>query len=299
MLDIKKVQSTNNVNVVGILNTMDIEKRVTKDGRDYITGNLTIKVDQEYHGQLYENEIPIRMFSMKTKRDGNINPIYASIESLPENFTSLAAAEDPTQATKVSIRGSRIGENNYLDKNGINRHTFQINTNFVNKASQNDTEMATWELSGVVGNIQDEYDKNGDETGRAIIKLVVVGYLGRVEVVDLIADDSYAPGVVNHFRSNIEKGDTILVQGLINMTHKTTTYYEEMGFGEPLKRTKTETKRELIITGSSTALDEELSYDNDSIKIALDDRATRISAMAEKKPEPPKKKTNNISDFGF
>ena len=69
------------------------------------------------------------------------------------------------------------------------------------------------------------------------------------------------------------------------MSYTVKTWTEEQGFGEPVKRTRTESKRELIITGGSpTGLDEELSYDMDAIKLALDGRQTRIDKLSEKKP---------------
>ena len=150
------------------------------------------------------------------------------------------------------------------------------------KANPEDEEKATFELSGVVGDIRDEMDKDGNETGRLILKFIVVGYLGKTDVIQLIAEN---PTAVNHIRNNWEKGDTVTLTGIVNMSYTVKTWTEEQGFGEPIKRTRTESKRELIITGGSpTVLDEELSYDMDAIKLALDERQTRIDKLSEKKP---------------
>ena len=45
MLDIKKVQSTNSVTIVGVLSELEIEEKTTADGRDYVQGKATIKVE--------------------------------------------------------------------------------------------------------------------------------------------------------------------------------------------------------------------------------------------------------------
>ena len=296
MLDIKKVQSTNSVTIVGVLSELEIEEKTTADGRDYVQGKATIKVDQEIGGKMVENDIPVRMFSMRLKKDKTPNSVYDGIVKMKNDFTSLAAAEDPASASKVLITSGQIQENNWLDKQtGAPRSGFQISSNFMKKANADDEQTATFELSGVIGNISEETNKDGEETGRLLVKFIVIGYLGKAEVVTLIAEN---PVAVNHIRSNWEKGDTVSLTGVINMTYKVVHWEEEQGFGEPKKRSRTESRRELIITGGSPCgLDEELSYDSDSIKLALDERTARINALSEKKPAhaTPSKTT----DFGF
>ena len=82
MLDIKKVKSTNNVEVVGILSELNIEEKITSDNRKYVQGEATIKVDQEYKGELTENEVVVRLFSMRNKSDGSLNKLYDNLKLL-------------------------------------------------------------------------------------------------------------------------------------------------------------------------------------------------------------------------
>lgn len=297
MLDIKKVQSTNKVTVCGTLSELNIEEKQTSDGRGYVSGTATVKVDQEVNGVMVENEIPVRMFSMRLKSDGNKNAVYDGIVKMKEDFTSLAAAEVPSQATRVLITSGQVQENMWLDKQTGQPKTnyFQISSNFIRKAGSEDTDKATFELSGVIGEIIDEVDKNGDETGRLKIKFIVVGYMGRVDVIELIAE---SPNAVNHIRTNWEKGETVTLAGVVNMTYKVVTWMEEQGFGPAIERRRTESKRELIITsGSPSGLDEETSYDNDSIMIALEERKGRIEKLSEKKTSTPS--TNKSINVGF
>lgn len=296
MLDIKKVQSTNTVTITGVLKELDIEEKTTSDGRNYVQGKATIRVDQEISGKMVENDIPIKMFSMRLKKDGTQNSVYDGIVRMANDFTSMAASENPALASKVLITSGRIEENNWLDKQtGAPRSGFQISSNFMKKANLDDEQTATFELSGVIGNISDEIDKDGEETGRLLIKFIVIGYQGKADVVTLIAEN---PVAVNHIRSNWEKGDTVSLTGIINMTYKVVHWEEEQGFGEPIKRSRTESRRELIITGGSPCgLDEELSYDSDSIKLALDERTARIAALSEKKPAQTT--SSKTTDFGF
>lgn len=297
MLDIKKVQSTNKVTIIGILSELEIEPKTTPDGREYVQGMAKIKVDQEVNGQMTENVIPVKMFSMKKTKEGKDNAVYQGILKMSEELTSLASAETPAQASVVSITSGQVVDNTYPDKTtGEMRNSFQITTNFIKKANSDDEQRAKFELSGVIGNIADEVDGNGDETGRLVIKFIVIGWKGRADVITLIAEN---PVAVNHIRSNWEKGDTVSLAGTINMTYKVETWEEEQGFGEPIKRSKTTSKRELLITGGSPCgLDEELSYDNDAIKLALDERTARLNEAKEKQAakKAVKKSTN---DFGF
>lgn len=292
MLDIKKVQSINKVTIMGVLSELNIEEKQTSDGREYVQGMATIKVDQEIGGKTVENEIPVRMFSMRLKKDKTKNAVYDSIVKMKEDFISLAAAETPSQASKVLITGGQIQESIWLDKQTNQPRTgFQISSNFMRKAAADDEENARFELSGVVGDIKEELNKDGEETGRLIVKFIVIGYLGKVDVIQLIAEN---PAAISHIKTKWEKGDTVTLTGAINMSYTVKTWTEEQGFGEPIKRTRTESKRELIITGGSPCgLDEALSYDMDTIKLALDERQGRIDALSVKKP------TNTTSDKSF
>lgn len=300
MLDIKKSESCNQVVVEGLLKELECEQRKTADGRDYVTATLLIKVDQECGGKLVSSEVPVKMFSMKLKKDKTENAIYANIIKLKEDLVSLAAAENPADASRVSITSGKLKENSYVDKTtGALRTTFQIETNFVKKGRADETDKATFELTGVVCAINREVDREEQETGRLRVNLVVVGYNGVANVLEFFVE---SPKAVEWIESKWQDGDTVRVAGYINMSYKRIEYTEDLGFGEPIKKFRTESKRELIIqSGTPTGLDEEQSYDKDDIKNALGER----KAVRDKKLEESKNKnkksagTPAVSDFGF
>ena len=60
MLNINEVESTNVVEIAGILKELDVEEKTTNDGRDYVSAKAVIKVDQEINGQAVACEIPVR-----------------------------------------------------------------------------------------------------------------------------------------------------------------------------------------------------------------------------------------------
>lgn len=297
MLNIKQVQSKNECYISGILNELEIVEGKTHDGRDYVRGIAKVRVDQEVNGKLQENIIPISMFSMKLKGDNTINKVYTRILGYKENLISVAAAEDISQASKVTIAGKtcNIEENLWFDqRTNVVRSNFQIAGNFINAKRDNDKEEARFELSGVVLGMRPEINSQEEETGRLIVNFGVIGYNGRIDVIDLIAEDA----AKTHIEANWMKGDTVSLVGIISMTQKTVSWMEEQGFGEPIERTRTESRRELIIKGGSAGgLEESLSYDADDVKAALAERKGRMEEK--KKTTKPAVKASNSDGFGF
>ena len=298
MLNIKdrSSQSVNNLFISGLLTEMDIQQKQTRDGRNYVSGTIKVRVDQEINGKKEENIIPISLFSMEKKSDKvSINPNYNRILGYKDSFTSLAAAEKPENASRITV-AANIGENMWVDAQTKElRSNFRISSNFINKARETDEEKASFELSGVVGKITPEFDKDGNETGRIIVKFIIVQFGGKTDIIDLIAADTAKA----HIETNWSEGDTVKAVGVINMKQKTVTWTESQGFGEPVKRTRTESSRELIITGGSAGgLEDMFSYDADDIKAALNERQKRIEELKNgaNKPAPAPASTPN---FGF
>lgn len=296
MYDTKKL-SDNEIYVSGVLNELEITEGKSSAGKDYVRGTASIRVDQEIDGKVVENIIPVKLFSMRKKSDGTDNKLYDKIVAYKDQFTSVAAAEDESKASRVTIRGARVEENAWFDqKNNIVRSTFQISANFLNTARNDDPEKATFELSGVVGKMRPELDRDGNETGRTIVDFIVITWGGKANKIELIAQGSAAEFI----SANWQPQDTVKVTGRINMSHKTETIKEEQGFGEPIIRTRTVSKKELIITGGSpSGLEEALSYDADSIKNALTERAEAHKALAENPSTTKASNKNKPVDFGF
>ena len=304
MLNIKEAQSTNVVEISGILSQLEVEQKKTADGRNYASAKATIKVDQEIGGKMVENEIPVKLFSMELKSDGKVSKIYTGILEMRDKFTSLATLPDDEKdkASKVVITSGQLKENIWVDPNsGQVRTGFEIDSNFMNAPRQGAEfePSARFELSGVIMDTVRETDANQEETGRLKVKVAVVGWTGkdgvtRVDVIDLIAASDSA---VNFIESNWEKGDTVNINGAISFNQSTKVWYEEQGFGEPIKRTKTQTRKELIILGGSpSGLEEEYSYDANDIKAGLAARAARVEEQKEKGNKPKTQKKASFDD---
>lgn len=240
------------------------------------------------------------MFSMRLKKDGEPNKVYDRILGYKTKYTSAAAAEDISQASRITINGAQLEENIWIDKNsGEERSSFQITSNFLNDKRDGDKDGATFQLSGVILNDPieaEENDKNGDPTGRIRIKFGVIGYGGKINVLDLYAQGSAKA----HIQENWTKGDTVKVTGKINATHTVETITEPQGFGDPIEKTRTISRKELIITGGSQgALEEDLSYDADSIKKAMAERRANIDQLKASNTTAKASPRTKANDFGF
>ena len=291
MLNIKEKESKNFVEIVGILKELDINEGTSKNsGKNYISATAKVLLDQEVNGVATECVVPVRFFAMEKKSDGTDNKAYARIQGYREQFTSISAAEDASKADRVKISAAKISENPYVSQNGtLVEKNFTINGSFLNKARDTDVEGATFELSGVVGKLLPEVGADGEETGRLLVDFVVIGYKGIANVIRMVATDAAKA----HIENNWQPGDTVNVNGIINMYSATRVTYEEQGFGKPLERKTTEYRQELVIIGGSQCgLEEAYSYDASDVKVACDERVAYLATLGDAKKEsaPAKEK---------
>ena len=110
MLNFRESESTNSVMIAGILKELDITEAKSSEGKEYVSCKATVKVDQEVNGKMTENEIPVRMFAMRKKKDGTNNKLYDNIVGYKEKFTALAACpeDNPGLASRVVINSGNI-----------------------------------------------------------------------------------------------------------------------------------------------------------------------------------------------
>jgi len=224
---------------------------------------------------MVENDVPVQMFSMKKKKDGTINPNYDRIVKYRTELVPMSIVDDPNEATRIYVGGNaaQIEENIYINKKGDITSTFQISSNFINKARKEEEDSATFEFTGVIGKMREEVNREGEETGRLIVSFIVFGYNGRANVIDLIAQDVPGSNAKTFIENHWEEGDTVSVAGIIKMSFKTIEWEEEQGFGDPIKRHRTVSSRELLIKkGAGEGFEESLSYDPDLVNLALEER---------------------------
>ena len=269
------IQSTNKINVVGKLLDAVINDGSLSDGRKYKRANVTVRVTQTYGGREETSEIPVSMFAAQYTQQNKPNPGYAQIEALAEMKTAQMVGID--NADTVRISGANLRENNFVSRNsGQLINGWQINTSFVSTGGK--TDVASFLIDVYIMDMHPETDREGDETGRLVIKGGIVQYQGRLDVLEFIVEN---PDTVDYIERNWNIDDTVQVKGRIRVTStEEKAAATESSWGEDIPETSTRTVRELIITkGSDEPFEEDFAYDKTDIKKAFNVRKALIEQL--------------------
>lgn len=268
-------QANNKINVVGKLLDAVINDGKLNDGRRYKRANITVRVTQTYGGREETSEIPISMFAAERTQQDKPNPGYAQIEELAEMKTAQMVGID--NADTVRISGANLRENNFVSRtSGQLIHGWQINTSFINTTGVAD--VASFIIDVYIMDMKPETDREGEETGRLIIKGGIVQYQGKLDVVEFIVENQ---DTVDYIERNWNIDDTVEVRGRIRVTAiEDKPKATESSWGEDVPEATTRTVRELIITkGSDEPKEEEFAYDKTDIKKAFNVRKAMIEQL--------------------
>lgn len=302
-------QAENRVKIEGILAEIDIKPGTfNKNGQtmESIGGSITVKVTQKISGEEKELAIPIHMFASKLTNKGTPNPAYESIKKIADEYVSIAASENGEDgADRVRITNASIRMNEYYSQDGRLISFPRVNASFVQKINKSDCKPeATYMTEFVVAQKNEEIDRNGEETGRYRIDAIIPQYGGKVDVVPMYAQ---SPGVIDAVKTYWEIGNTVKANGRLDFSATTETTIEEVDFGEPIEKTRTINRSDLIITGGSQEpLEGDFAFDNDEIQNALAERKLRLEkqkdrdmsrAATRQTPAPAAK--HGFQDLGF
>lgn len=302
-------QAENRVKVEGILAEIDIKpSQFNKNGQmvDSIGGHIIVKVTQKISGEEKELAIPVHMFAAKLTNKGTPNPAYESIKKVADEYVSIAASETGEEgADRIRITNGNIRMNEYYSQDGRLISFPRVNASFINRIGKNECKPeATFTAEFVVANKAEEVDKNGEPTGRYRIDAVLPQYGGRVDVIPMFAQSA---GVIDAVSTYWEVGDTVKANGRLDFSATTETTIEEVDFGEPIEKTRTINRSDLIITGGSQEpLEGDFAFDNADIQNALADRKARLEAQKDKdmsraasRQAPAQTSKNGFTDLGF
>lgn len=269
-------QATNRVNIVGKLLDVVFRSGKLQDGRDYESANMTIRVTQTYGGREEVSEIPVSMFAAKYTLANKLNPGWDQLQALHSLKTAQNVGID--EADTVRINSGSIKENNFPAKSGQLINGWQLNTSFISSSSNNLPEVAAFAVDIFIMDMHPEEDRDGDSTGRLVIKGGIVQYNGNLDVIEFIVEN---PDSVDYIERNWNINDTVTVRGRIRMTvQEEKTSGAESSWGEDIPEMTTKKIRELIITkGDDQGKEEEFAYDPTDIKKAFNVRKAKIEQM--------------------
>lgn len=265
-------QSENKLEIVGTLAEMDIHEGKDQSGKETLEGFIVIKVAEL-------NQVRLNIKVVAKKKDGTDNPAYENISKFKEDAHSIAEVGEENASRVMTYSGQLNPYHSMQSGNDV----LGYRTSFVSlyRGSDEDFEPraeATVEL--FVQAVVPEMDKQGEETGRALIKGILSAFNG-VEPVTIIAteDGGVADAVLG---GEIEAGQTyeFFADVVNNRVEKIVEI--PVRLGKPKIEKSVSYTNELVFTGCSDPYEEGVSkaapFDAGAIKTALQERADRISA---------------------
>ena len=266
-------QSTNVIDINGKLMDATVVDGTLKDGRAYKRANLTVRVTQTFGGREETSEIPVSMFASQFTQANKPNPSYEHLKQL-EVMPTVQNAGNEGAAT-IHFSRANLRENNFVSKSGQAINGWQINASFINAPKA--AEYATFNIDIFIMDMHDEMDREGEPTGRLIVKGGIVQYGGKLDVVEFVVE---SPDSVNYVSRNWNINDTVNAQGYIRFTSREESSSQTGSWGESIPTTTTRLARELVITyGSDEGFAEEIAYDPADIKKAFNVRKAAIEQM--------------------
>jgi hypothetical protein len=267
-----QTQATNKINLAGTLMDVTFGDGKLSDGRPYQRATVTVRVTQTYGGKTETSDIQRSMFATEFTSTGKPNPAWKSINDLKLMKTAQNVGVD--NASHVRCTGDSLQENNFVSRTGQLINGWQIRGSFINEAKVAD--VASFVTDIYIMSKEPELDREGEETGRLVIKGGIVQYGGKLDVVNFIVE---APDTVEYISRNWEVNGTVTVKGRIRVLSQEEEV-QSSGWGEDVPDTTTRFVRELIITtGDDECKEEDFAYDPAEIRKAFNDRKAAIEQL--------------------
>lgn len=285
-------QALNTVTIIGTLKEKKLELSKTKDGKNYIGGELVIATDKS-------SSYRVHIFANKKTKDGKDSKIFKSYETINKSYLSEAEiikeGIPDVEPTKVKATGELSLNDYYLNGQLFSRP--QIRGRFINrvKSEKEFKPHASFDAEMYIENIRPELKKE-EETGRAVVTGILPIYGGKVIPIDFITDSE--DDITDFVTSNFEEGNTVEFWGdIINKIVSTTK--RKKGFGKVNEEVVTTTQRELLITGGEPEPYEEgKAYNKDGIKRALAEREVMLEELKENSKNNKGNKNSSKQSFG-
>lgn len=287
-------QAENRATIVGVLVEKNLEEKTftREDGtqNEAMTGEISVRTG--------ENEVHrIRFFANKYTRNGEENRQYKALQTVNNEYISVADAAEQEGVTPSIVRVTgRLALNEYYGQDGELKQYPQIEGAFVTRLKETDdlTPIAQFNVEGIVNRVAPEFDKNGDETDRAVLELLIPGYQGRITPLTFVVE----PHGKDFVLSEYTKGASVRVYGNIvnrRIEHKKVV---EMGFGDPIEEVSYEFKNEYVITGGSMPYDEdsEKAFDLELVKKAMQDRQIYLEQLKNKNKNKDNQQRNTFGN---
>ena len=260
------------VEAEGILSEKNLERAFDTNGKEINRGSLTLKIDDTRF-------IRFNVYAGKYTKDGKESAIYPGIETVMNEYHSIAEVGEEN-ATKVRVSRGRLEPQSYLSRrNGQIVTGVRYSSNFFNRSGQNYEPKAEFKIEGFVSAVAPEIGKEGEETGRLKVTLLVPTYAG-IEPFTMIVPEELS----DSFMSYYDVGLTGTFYGdIINQTIVSEKVVK-MAIGKDIHKESSQTIIEHVMSGAEEPYEEDdpKTFSTDIIRQALTERELRLEEMKQK-----------------
>lgn len=220
-------QMQNDVQIIGLLKTLNIEEKQTQKGRDAIMGHAVIEVTDKFK---HVNNIRVNVFAFRLTNSGSQNKLYTSFETVMNEYKTIDD-DGRSEADYVRVTGSL--DANIYSSHGATHYSNRIRAVFFTRLREEEAkeQKALCTIGVYVQKFDEAIDADGNPLGYSNITAFSVGYNGAVIPIFNL---SISGKVEQQFRSYYVPGSTGVMTFRMNNYAKPKENDEdvsERGFG--------------------------------------------------------------------
>ena len=207
----KKTTFRNSVRLVGYLKETTLEEKVSQAGRHFITGNITVALDEF-------NTHRVKFLVFKEDNEDK----YATLAKfLPANTVSIASYLKSTPTANFTTASSMAAKiwvmasiEEFASRSGEKEKSMAMLKGFsigLVDAEKPFVPTASFEADVYIETMEDEEDEHGLQTGRLLIGAIIPAYKGMVYRVPLVAP--VEDNIAKYMKKVYKVGDTARLSG--------------------------------------------------------------------------------------
>lgn len=269
-------QTINNVKVEGKIYGSTLEAKVSKEGKEYINGELQIQVSET-------NVVPVGFFESKTTSTGKANQKYQTLLGLIQTMKTVeSGAEEPTI---VSITNSSLRLREYT-VDGVPKVSYKDAAQqggFVNVIpATRMNPMATFKNDVMITSVVREIDpQTNQEKDYLTINAFIFDYKNAITPMTFVI---YNPRGIEYF-STLSPNTFTQIWGNIESNTIKTQRITQNAFGEDLVEETVRTTKQWVVTGANTVPFGEDQMTVQEWQKCLADRQLYIAELVKKEQE--------------
>jgi len=278
---LKQAEAT--INVEGILSEKKLEKATDSEGKEIIRGTLKIKENDT-------NFINLNVYVNRFTKDGKENNAYAGMETVMNEYQSIAEVGEEA-ATRIKCGKGALKPNTFVDKRtGDVRTNVRYDATYVSRVDDltKYEPKAKFEVEGYISSVFPEV-KQGEETGRLNVNILVPTYNGIEPMVIVVGED-----LASDFEEMYEPGQTARFFGILKNNVVVKEEVIKMALGKSETKKSYDYVDERFLTGAQDPYEEEFAYSTEAIQKAVADREMRLE-NEKKKVAEAKQNTNKAA----